>query len=616
MSKEQKTDNLNEENFKLTEELRQEAKAEDPEGEKEIRQKAHEARLSLVTRQEELSREISVLREQVARHEIGLSGLHQEIRQMENEITKSEKSLIGKLINFFNIRTLRRQLTKNIEKVAVVEAEYDQAMNLLSEMEDIVSEKSDIESIRSMAKDYYGKFVEGLAQKKKAEAERQKAAEEKRLLKEKEQEREARDVNNVCLDNNCLIVHGFDVKTHREGQGAHTVISPKVSWQKKVNILLALDPEISCSSVRENSQDGYMYPFGVIINKGEIEHAFRGDSNTGVIGTNRLTDEFSEMSLEEKKKKINEAINRKPFGHNEIVVRQPRIAAFYLSANYRKQVQSLRILNEGDDPEKQWGELDRLAEEIEQISQNLQVPVVIMDNGKFYLAKKIGIKAKIWIADQNKQISPQQIISRGIELSADEKKAKIEEVFNDCPFRLDLDEKRLVNGYLFGKKMMKLILESPDPESLSQKDAYYLNNMRRGMIDISGNNLSFNVNNPVIGVESMVQALEDVKNKLAEGLAKAEAVAADKNNDRRGKEKADKEISSYRKVLQRWAYFSYGIAEEVKDKREGSQKQIQVLASDVLDVERFSSVIKKRLGEDGRFRMTQDDLKHISLLGE
>jgi len=391
-----------------------------------------------------------------------------------------------------------------------------------------------------------------------------------------EQDKAMRDVGRVAREHQVVFAHAFSFK-RRGNDTSITVLKDEVDWKQKLNIVLGLSPELPTSSVRESKpSDGFYYNMGVLLKGGSIRSASSGDASTQVTGDKRTTN-FSDGELTPEK--INDAIDHDS-GNNEIVVAEPQIAGFFLDAAQHNDMTAA---------ERAEFTLDLKAKAAE-----LQMPVYIrMPDGKFYHA----------VSDFSlgEPISVEEILDNDFSLSDDQKRTAREEVFVDCPFKLDLPEQQMSDAWRDGQQAL-------------QSDQQF----RGGTIKIGRLvrhlPMMVDLSTAVSGIEDYLATREleyaTSQTEFADQLAQGKETNTFGVSIEHLKESGE---SSHQRMKQDFAFFLHGLAEATeKEGDSANAEKARAFAETLVPHEECTKVIARRLGPDGKFKITEADLKHVT----
>ena len=156
------------------------------------------------------------------------------IKELEAYLDTHCQNIFQKITHFFDIRNNRRELGKTKVEAEVL---FQEAHEINAALEDLRNQKLDRLEI-SEAREALNEFYQG----------------ESAAWHEYEEEEKARDVKNVCLDNNCAMVHGIHPSFTPFN---NSLLDQGTSWQEKLKILLALEPTVSASTVQDGDNGNH-----------------------------------------------------------------------------------------------------------------------------------------------------------------------------------------------------------------------------------------------------------------------------------------------------------------------------------------------------------------------
>ncbi len=176
------------------------------------------------------------------------------------------------------------------------------------------------------------------------------------------------NVQTLMKEKNCYFVHTIQVTKNLDvSENNKALDTKKLTPADKLDILYALNPTLSVSSLRPNTQDGTFYGgFGVLFSEGEVVSA--NPSDDGTIATS-LTEREIIGGARNSVADINRAIDRKPGGngksYNEIVLKSPEVAGGFMNIDseiYKKRIsfeeESMDYGSGGGEVIKKYGILD------------------------------------------------------------------------------------------------------------------------------------------------------------------------------------------------------------------------------------------------------------------
>jgi hypothetical protein len=142
-------------------------------------------------------------------------------------------------------------------------------------------------------------------------------------------ERQQKSVEQVVMRNNAFILHALESRSSRREDRPHenSPISQSASLEDEMDILLSLEPSISTSSIKQDSENDLFAnrSYGVILGGGEVVSARSRDITVPSSIKERMSSTGEISSSEE----IDTAISNHNSGYDEILVNNPKIAGVF-----------------------------------------------------------------------------------------------------------------------------------------------------------------------------------------------------------------------------------------------------------------------------------------------
>lgn len=168
-------------------------------------------------------------------------------------------------------------------------------------------------------------------------------------------------------------VHGITPTMDEAMRTRNLVIKSNTTWQSRLAIVLGLQPDLSSSTIQSGDSTANMWSkMGVLLSGGNLIHSHPHDAATRVTSlqgqeSSHFQSSFFEMETEEVEKRIDESISeRREMFYNELVVRDPQIAGFYVCL----------------DADLQRNTFDTAShQEIIEFADRLNLPIFIVHNG-------------------------------------------------------------------------------------------------------------------------------------------------------------------------------------------------------------------------------------------
>lgn len=299
--------------------------------------KSHEEHL-------ERGKQIAELKEVLKSSEKTGKDIQGEIDQIKEQLADKESRILGKIFEIVQIFKLRKTLSGKVAEYQATSEEIQSLKDELNKLEDIHSGTR--EKLKQTVSDYMSnEDITGEAT--------YRAILEKQIYLESV--REARDVYSMCERENCLVFHTLLPKGYYFGtrlKSAPSENSP-LDWEKAIeggvplqaNIALGYDIELSCSTMREGSEDAiWSGAGGFIINGGSVrmggDHDLgtRVDTQTG--RRYRMGGDYGTMSKKgdsiiRTAEDLHLAVAGKgreiAGNHNELIIEEAKVAAIFIN---------------------------------------------------------------------------------------------------------------------------------------------------------------------------------------------------------------------------------------------------------------------------------------------
>lgn len=384
-----------------------------------------EKRNSYFERQLSIKDKIIFLEEQIKANDNDIEQLVDNISEIEKEIQNLENSFFQRIFKYKKIRDANFE---NSEKNAILENCLLKRDELIENLESYLSLKKDKKELfesRGLIDNFY------IGQN------------EKYLKYCKNQE--DRKLENVMKKNNVFFLHGI---TSDDISEQYTVLKQSVKWEEKVEILLALKPQISCLAKKNNRWSN----IGVVLNGGTIDIASERDANSKMNdgkrdnGNSRLL-EYEKYDAEEE---IKSSLNNDSSLTNEFVISEPGIAGFYI-----------QILDTDDNFSEKYNEHIKIAKNnIYKLSEKFNLPIFFYYNGDLFKAEGINaekIETSALGSQQQRngilkeKVSPIELLKDHKDITEMEKQEIIKKIIENMPFKLNFPDLNYYEAYMGGK---------------------------------------------------------------------------------------------------------------------------------------------------------------------
>lgn len=240
--------------------------------------------------------------------------LEGEIAELDIRIDEQKSSLINRIVNYKQIRSLEYQRSGKTEDVQGYKKFLEEDEALKKSYETIVAEEGERERVI------------------REENQARETAEAEKVAVERS-DREARDVRNLMNEHGCFFVHNIvdDVRiiqgNPEEGRKSYNTALDKkeLDWSDRIDIVCGLEPTLSVSTISKPEHATYRQDkstFTLLLKGGRVLAGSPGDLWTTAEGLkSRAYNEESATT-----KNIKQAIGeRGDISYNEIVVADPEV---------------------------------------------------------------------------------------------------------------------------------------------------------------------------------------------------------------------------------------------------------------------------------------------------
>ena len=336
------------------------------------------------------------------------------MEQLEFRLSEKKQSVISRIFQISAIKKLEQDLQRKLETQEQFEQEYTAISAQFQELEQNRGDSRELDESKALL----GKFYQD-----------QEAA-----WNDHEQQERARDITNVAKKHEALLIHAIHPSFTPE---ENSLLHQGTSWQTKLDILLALEPTISTSTIRKGDRPDNMWSgMGVILARGSIVDAAPTDAGTRATRINARGRSGS-FAGEPKaiEGKIDHAISaRSPDNYNELVVEKPKIAGLFLSVD--------------DIPEHKRLSIDRVgAEEMVTKARELGVPLYAISQGEAFETSWDETQQKLILGRQRSS----EDIMQPIEIPEEKRHSLEENLFKEAPFRVHNIEVEYFDSISWGR---------------------------------------------------------------------------------------------------------------------------------------------------------------------
>lgn len=159
-----------------------------------------------------------------------------------------------------------------------------------------------------------------------------------------------------------------------------TLLNPRVSWKRKLDVVLSLKPTLSASTIKKGENWGSLWSrMGVILSEGDVEASYSTDGATQAKSlTKRSLISIRKSTIEQGIRKTGPKGGVSGKNYNEFVVSNPSVAGFYVCL----------------DDTRNWGLRDLVPfNEIVKKTSEKSLPLYMMLRGELYKPTEGSITA-------------------------------------------------------------------------------------------------------------------------------------------------------------------------------------------------------------------------------
>jgi hypothetical protein len=451
----------------------------------------------------------------------------------------------------------------------------------------------------------------------------------------------AGNVNNFLCQRGTIIMHAFQnpIFSPSEENG---VIRREIRWRDKLDLLIALEPSISSSAVNEKFKDVFA-PVGVVIVDGQITEASSRDIATKAVDRNTRKSVHS-REPERIRQKIDNALKEHDGAWTEFVVNEPKVGGIFFKVEPDGKMADLQ---EGS---------DTTIKEVVAVANERNLPLFALKDGKLYNisaeeALTIGtpvesthhgvrtISYPNFKEDTKKLCSSVDLANLPHGADPVFRESIIEKFMSNSPFQLHrFPEALLVRDRAEGQVRYLLLTASAEGKTIQEKT---INGLKVKMISTVPT--PTHLDHIIQQENGEIAIWAENRNPVS---ARSRAIAGSLYDDYSGlitKEASlqirgffvEDKITSPSKlvmILNREinknigrlrdpndylakdytssvACYAYGVAEEAR--KAGDEKIAnfaESIASKVMSIEQYQDLIKRRVSENGTFKLTRKEL--------
>ncbi|MDD2766987.1 MAG: hypothetical protein PHH40_04515 [Candidatus Moranbacteria bacterium] len=234
-----------------------------------------------------------------------------EIQSLQGEIAQKKDSWIGRLIEFKTIRALEKTLQMVERMKNSAEEDKKRTDELIVAYDYIIAKDQNLTALKAEEK----AMMEMNAQEQ---------------LAKREQEEQARSVENISKKYSCFFIHDLVDADWKPSENNRAIDTKNLLSADQLDIVLGLDPTISVSTLREGNSADKTFgkgSWGVFLSGGKVLGGEPRDMGTSAYGLRERSVSKNSRSLES----IDEAIiSPHKASYNELVVEKPEVAGVYI----------------------------------------------------------------------------------------------------------------------------------------------------------------------------------------------------------------------------------------------------------------------------------------------
>ena len=587
---------------------------------------------------------ITTLVQESIEKKISLEETVNKIQDSEERLLQLKDDLISRLVHFREIQKLEQQVIEQKTNQEKFDEQYRQTLEIISDLKSQENDRSKLVEAKRLLNEFYS----------------DKEEEWTNFEKEEKQ----RDVKNVLGQYGVAMVHAL---IPNGAPSENTLLRSDISWQEKLKILLAFEPTISTSTISPEQQATWRN-MGVLLSGGRVEVASPQDAGTKAKGLKEREvrqGHFSTTDINGQKKTIEKQLQDATShrgGYNEVVVGNPEIAGFFVKVNEDNSLTELGDANAYVSPEDIFKTVRDMHLPLFVIKGGEVYRANPDEAEKVLDTTYIRDKSYKTIMKLGEKVPPAELSNLPTALNKEQQDQLVTEILDDSPFKLSMAEAHCTDamsagretyvGVNFGKlnsgenfpteiyqssgryetmtsyvgKEMKIlsVVKSPDAiqrlVSIDGKLFTEDTNKRTGkrnLYDSLSEHLKIgsivaNVSNfftygtergKETSIDSTTAYIDRMKlevDTIKDLLSKAEKDSSEHRESRIEKEKNS---------LRQRAFHLYGYADEAgKNGDIESQEMANHLAAEVLPRETYDEIVKRRVGPNGEFKITKEDL--------
>lgn len=590
-----------------TEEIRQFSKEYSAEERSAAARDILEKRRAYFERKNGTSAYIAELTSQAETKKMSAEEAAMEISAVQTTIASLRTSKIDRVLHFFELKKMQRDLGIREKDSETLLEEYGSLSNQLLEAQILLQDKSELDAARERLTAFY-------------------AGQEEEWKEYLEDER-VRDVRTVMQEHDAVFIHGFSGKV----PSGNSPLFQATDWKTKLKILLALEPTISTSTIKDGDTDQNMWARnGVILNGGRVNSARRSDAGTIAHGLRKREDLGPKQDI---KTEIADAVENRPindiFGHNELVVEDPQAVGLYYEEEGKNKFETTSLA------------------EMKDVAQELKMPLYIIRKGKIF---RSTIDSENTSGEES-EVTIQEILGSPPAVSEEQKSKLLAEVMDDSPFAIESPEMKFVESRADGRAQY-IIANWENNRALfrTQKEDIRMDYQQAGQkidapVDVISNISGAYSKRIYFEKDGRLMASSVDKNFASESgkleqsyynvrMSPTEYIKIGGTTTKLGRpivtnedylagarekiellknEAAREESPNGKKDYEEWlgalSFHLRGYAEEATQHGDTeTARQAEALATQSVSRETYEEILHRRVGPNGEFRITQEDI--------
>jgi len=574
-------------------ELRQFSKELLPNQRWDVAQEVRMKRNEYFTRKEELLEKLGNLTKEAQEQKAGVDQIIEEIGDIEEIMTQKRGSAISSFLNFFALRKLQKKKEGKEFLKDSFEKEYLETKEESEVVRDLIDDKTKIDESRQ----FLNQFYSGLESK----------------WNEYQEELKIRDIKNIVSDFNVNFIHGIHPNFVPSG---NSPLQDWVDWKTKLKILLALEPTISTSSIKQGDSWTKMFSrMGVILNGGSVRAANPVDMGSRAT---TLKQRNVASSSEKPEDEIRRAIvdTHPKDGYNELVVENPKVSGLFVCL----------------DDTGYYIKKDKVSdEEMVNVSKELGMPLYAIREGIVYETEYDQENKKLLTKNIK---NPKDFANEPFRITDSQKEQIVNEIFNDSPFKIKSPEVQYVDSRGQGRqcyieinfsevnKQNKVELPMEKKRKLAEipmigkKVTYYIDDedKLRGQGENTHTRETYGL---YLGSKSHYIDIGFTHHDLGQPITSNEVyLTGMKDSIEKIQKEREEDVKEARKTdfcdewLNLLAFHLYGFGEqagEMGDKE--TQGRAFELANLILKEAQYKETMNRRIDNEGRLKITMEDIK-------